>query len=756
MDKLMPRKKELGRIFTFYSFKGGVGRTMAVANLAFVAANNGKRVLVMDWDMEAPGLAYYFRGLTEPSVTRELREAPGILNILWRWRNAAEANSSEDDSDSELNAFKSGGVFSEAVRPIVSSRFIGESGCVDYIGAGSSLVETPTKVVYQEALARFNWADFYESRGGGYFVESLRKWAKTRYDLILIDSRTGFADAAGVCTMQLPDVVALCFVLNRQNIDGTATVAGAVRQSRGNQLTLRAVPMRTSRIDSPEQSDAMARAMYTLKKTGKFGAEEVEKDLKDLAILSADSIPFYETLAPFAARSRTSLDPLFLNYVQVASTLFETPLAAPDLPTELIESVQAMLEPKNATVDFVRGLVTAEPARAATQLERLLQGALQSLVDGEMPTSAYVEAMVDLSFHLENEGQAIEEWLELQRQVLDLLRQLYKEAPEEWVTLRLKNLERSLLSMGFYFDDKDEIELLLELEDILSEDSQAALVFKRIEYLRQICRTYLRMGNAFEELYKSVSQMRELFRSIRPTINSISEEENDVLLAAELDACLLEAHLLERQNSAQLAEKYLEALSLVKDRNPNDADHVFRQLASELYLKLFSYPDAPQVLPNAVQCAVEAGRWGATWFGFQKDFPALAHKVATDGATEDVQKLLSAAVDFGEGPGLRRRVLNYVARNLVTATKHVKALSVLLRCLTTVELHPSKKTLQGVEQVLTTIFNTIIRRPRPAAAPNYEALLDAGLELASLLNECGQPWKNAEMLIHRLQLPPTP
>lgn len=752
----MPRRKELGRIFTFYSFKGGVGRTMAVANLAFVAANNGKRVLVMDWDMEAPGLAYYFRGLTEPNVARELREAPGILNILWRWRNAAEANSSEDDSDSELSAFKSGGVFSEAVRPIVSSRFIDESGCVDYIGAGSSSVQTPTQVVYQEALARFNWADFYESRGGGHFVESLRSWAKTRYDLILIDSRTGFADAAGVCTMQLPDVVALCFVLNRQNIDGTATVAGAVRQSRGNQLTLRAVPMRTSRTDSPEQSDAMARAMYTLKKTGKFSAEEVEKDLKNLAILSADSIPVYETLAPFAARSRTSLDPLFLNYVQVASTLFETPLTAPDLPTELVESVQAMLEPKNATVDFVRGLLTAEPARAVIQLERLLQGALQSLVDGEMPTSAYVEAMIDLSFHLEDEGEAIEEWLELQRQLLDLLRQLYQEAPEEWVALRLKNLERSLLTMGFYLDDKGELDLLLELEEILSKESRAALVFKRIEYLRQICRTYLRMGNAHEDLHKSVFQMRALFRPIRSTIDSISEEESELLLAAELDACLLETHLLERQNAGQLAEKYLEALSLVKDRSPNEADNGFRQLASELYLKLFSYLDAPEVLPNAVQCAVEAGRWGATWFLFQKNFPALAHKVAKDGTTEDMQKLLSAAVDFGEGPSLNRRALNFVARNLESAAKHVRALSVLLRCLTPVGLHPSKKTLNGVEQVLTTIFNTAIKRPRPAAAAHREALLDAGLELAGLLNECGQPWKNAEMLINRLQLPPNP
>jgi MinD-like ATPase involved in chromosome partitioning or flagellar assembly len=42
-----------GRIITFYSFKGGVGRTMALANVAYLAAQNRKRVLVMDWDLEA-------------------------------------------------------------------------------------------------------------------------------------------------------------------------------------------------------------------------------------------------------------------------------------------------------------------------------------------------------------------------------------------------------------------------------------------------------------------------------------------------------------------------------------------------------------------------------------------------------------------------------------------------------------------------------------------------------------------------------
>ena len=50
-------------VYTFYSYKGGVGRSMALANVAALLARAGHRVLAIDWDLEAPGLERYF---TEP------------------------------------------------------------------------------------------------------------------------------------------------------------------------------------------------------------------------------------------------------------------------------------------------------------------------------------------------------------------------------------------------------------------------------------------------------------------------------------------------------------------------------------------------------------------------------------------------------------------------------------------------------------------------------------------------------------------
>ena len=41
---------------TFYSYKGGVGRSLALVNIAFHLTRLGKSVLIWELDLEAPGL----------------------------------------------------------------------------------------------------------------------------------------------------------------------------------------------------------------------------------------------------------------------------------------------------------------------------------------------------------------------------------------------------------------------------------------------------------------------------------------------------------------------------------------------------------------------------------------------------------------------------------------------------------------------------------------------------------------------------
>ena len=66
-----------GKIVTFYSYKGGTGRSMALANVAWVLASSGKRVLAIDWDLEAPGLHRYF----EPFLAdKSLERSTGLID----------------------------------------------------------------------------------------------------------------------------------------------------------------------------------------------------------------------------------------------------------------------------------------------------------------------------------------------------------------------------------------------------------------------------------------------------------------------------------------------------------------------------------------------------------------------------------------------------------------------------------------------------------------------------------------------------
>src|SRR5205085_1414822 len=58
------------------SYKGGVGRSMALANVAECFYEKGLRVLVVDWDLEAPGLeSFFFEAPQTPASSEKERSA---------------------------------------------------------------------------------------------------------------------------------------------------------------------------------------------------------------------------------------------------------------------------------------------------------------------------------------------------------------------------------------------------------------------------------------------------------------------------------------------------------------------------------------------------------------------------------------------------------------------------------------------------------------------------------------------------------
>ncbi len=68
-------------IYTFYSFKGGVGRSMALANVGEYLSSRGARILLIDWDLEAPGLESFFFAPESPHFA-DVRCQLGLIDYL--------------------------------------------------------------------------------------------------------------------------------------------------------------------------------------------------------------------------------------------------------------------------------------------------------------------------------------------------------------------------------------------------------------------------------------------------------------------------------------------------------------------------------------------------------------------------------------------------------------------------------------------------------------------------------------------------
>ncbi|PWI18271.1 hypothetical protein DI272_32100 [Streptomyces sp. Act143] len=229
------------QIISFYSFKGGAGRTMALANAAWIMASQGKKVLVMDWDLEAPGLHLYY-GAYLPSA--ELSHDDGVLDMFSAFALAAGRQALTGTGIPEnLRALHAEHANVERYGVRLGYEFP-QGGELHYIGPGRVNDDD-----YADRLHRFDWATFQSSQDGREFLEALRtRMHDSDFDYILIDSRTGLSDSAGICTVTLPDTVVIALAMNRQAIRGAQQVAQRIRRS-ARPIRLHVLPMR---IDSSE------------------------------------------------------------------------------------------------------------------------------------------------------------------------------------------------------------------------------------------------------------------------------------------------------------------------------------------------------------------------------------------------------------------------------------------------------------------------------------------------------------------------
>jgi MinD-like ATPase involved in chromosome partitioning or flagellar assembly len=194
-------KQSQPRVVTFYSFKGGVGRTLTLVNVAFALAARGKNVILMDFDLEAPGLDAF--PLLRPTVP-----ISGFLEYV--------------------EEYVLTGLQPDPTRYLAKVHESPGEGRIWAMYAGRF------DDTYPERLGRIDWTDFYVKLNGYQFFERLKDDLREKYspDYVLIDSRTGQADVAGIATIHLPDLVVLMYALDEQNLRGAARMAEVIRNNR--------------------------------------------------------------------------------------------------------------------------------------------------------------------------------------------------------------------------------------------------------------------------------------------------------------------------------------------------------------------------------------------------------------------------------------------------------------------------------------------------------------------------------------------
>jgi cellulose biosynthesis protein BcsQ len=198
-----------GKIITFYSYKGGTGRSMAVANIACLLAKRlartAQRVLVLDWDLEAPGLHRFFAAKSE---LPEYKAQPGVMNYFHKLRELLISFPAVYDDVKGPQGWR---VLDQKL-PLDEYLIPNVISGVDFMRAGRLDSE------YPKLVGSFDWIEFFERYKAA--ILAFREVLATKFAYTLVDSRSGLTDVSGICTTLLPEKLVGVFTPNCQSLYG--------------------------------------------------------------------------------------------------------------------------------------------------------------------------------------------------------------------------------------------------------------------------------------------------------------------------------------------------------------------------------------------------------------------------------------------------------------------------------------------------------------------------------------------------------
>jgi hypothetical protein len=221
--------EQAGEVTTFYSYDSAPVRSMALAHAGWLLA--GRRhaktpVLMIDWDLEGPGLHHYFPRIHDhaaQSTAQFAAPAPqraGVLELFeaCRERLHAQGRAAGDDTE-ELAAHVLDALDWDAhiervddVRPLYLMR----AGRFDDS--------------YGERADRLDWDALFCACPA--LFRSFAAHLKRRFAHVLVDCRAGRSAATSVCTALLPDKMVGLFTPDARSLDGLQGVVSRALEYR--------------------------------------------------------------------------------------------------------------------------------------------------------------------------------------------------------------------------------------------------------------------------------------------------------------------------------------------------------------------------------------------------------------------------------------------------------------------------------------------------------------------------------------------
>jgi tetratricopeptide (TPR) repeat protein/cellulose biosynthesis protein BcsQ len=184
------------KTISFYSYKGGVGRSLALVYTAKYLAERNIGVCILDTDLEAPGIAYKF-----PEKSKLILSKLGVVDYI---HSCIEEDKIPDNIEEYIST-------------------IYEKNKYGYIKV-MSVGEGMDKNKYWNKLSFINLDKLFIDKDGKEIdiFESLKEQIeeKIKPDYLLIDSRSGITTIGKICNSVLPDKVVMFSANNDENFLG--------------------------------------------------------------------------------------------------------------------------------------------------------------------------------------------------------------------------------------------------------------------------------------------------------------------------------------------------------------------------------------------------------------------------------------------------------------------------------------------------------------------------------------------------------